>query len=389
MKTLAELDLSPLFSPETRRALVTLTYPGKDWEAVVPDGKIAARHRETFFRRFHRDWGEDLLCIWKREFTWRGIPHFHLFLKAPEGTAGQPAQKAHVKRLAEWEAGKRASRPRWREPSTFGLSFEQWAKRAWAEIVNHPDPAERAKHEEHGADISYSRGSEANTPEQMVAYLAKSFSSPYSTKGYQTEVPEQWQKSGETIGRTWGHRGLKKAVTTVQISGREFNEISRLLRRLKRHVRLWNPEHKEHRVLPALRREWRPRGRVIGYERDAEGVLQPVQKKRRATSRRKAMSGPNGAGYSLTSNGPGLARLLYRYLVAKTAPVTPTDQLPVGLRVPLHERLTPGAPTLVLVQALPGGPEGLSIAEGPFGGDRAGTPESVMSGAGRTPIEGQ
>lgn len=389
MKTFAKLDLSPLFSLDILRALVTLSYPEKDWEAVVPNGEVATRHREAFFRRFHRDWGEDLLCIWKREFTGQGVPHFHLYLKVPEGTAGQPARQAYEKRLTEWEEGKRASRPRWRKPSTFGLSFEQWAKKVWAEIVNHPDPAERAKHEEHGAHVKYSGGIEANTPRRMVAYLAKSLSSPYSAKGYQMKVPEQWKHSKETIGRTWGHRGLKKVVRTVQIPERDCIEISRLLRRMNRHVRLWDPEHKEHRVLPALRREWRPRGRVIGYERDAEGVLQPVQKKRRTTSRRKAMSGPNGAGYSLTSNGPGLARLLYRYLVAKTAPVTPTDQLPVGLRGPLHERLTPGAPTLVLVQALPGGPEGLSIAEGPFGGDRAGTPESAMGGAGRTPIEGQ
>lgn len=30
----------------------------------------------------------------------------------------------------------------------------------------------------------------------------------------------------------------------------------------------------------------------------------------------------------------------YRYLAAKSAPATPTDQLPVNLRGPLHERLT-------------------------------------------------
>ena len=162
MKTLAELDLSPPFSLDTRRALVTLTYPEKYWEAAVPNGDVATRHREAFFRWFHRDWGEGPLCIWNREFTGQGVPHFHLSFKVPEGTAGQPARQAYEKRLAELEESKRESRPRRRKHSTFGLSFEQWAKKIWAEIVNHPDPAERVKNEEQGAHVKYSRGIEAN-----------------------------------------------------------------------------------------------------------------------------------------------------------------------------------------------------------------------------------
>lgn len=221
----------------------------------------------------------------------------------------------------------------------FGLSFDQWAKKVWAEIVNHPDPAERAKNEEQGAHVKYSGGIEADTPRRMVAYLAKSLSSPYSAKGYQMKVPEQWKHSKETIGRTWGHRGLKKVVRTVQIPERDCIEISRLLRRMNRHVKIWSPQKEKDEVLPALREEWSPRGPVIGYECDAEGVLQPVQKRRKTKVRRKAMSGRYGAGYSLTPHGPDLARLIYRHLVSTTAPETPTDQLPPGLRGPVHGRL--------------------------------------------------
>ena len=138
------------------------------------------------------------------------------------------------------------------------------------------------------------------------------------------------EKSRETIGRTWGHRGLKKVVRTVQFLERDCIEISRLLRRMKRHVKVWSPQKGRDEVLPALREEWRPRGSVIGYEFDAEGVLQPVQKGPKIKVRRKAMSGRYGAGYSLTPHGPDLARLIYRHLISTTAPeAPPTSSLQV------------------------------------------------------------
>lgn len=343
VKTFAERDFTPMFTPGSRRALVTLTYPG-DWKTVAPTGKASATHRESFLRRLQRDWGDVLALFWVREVTSRGAPHFHIYMQVPEGLSGQPARQGYKERMAKWETGERPTRPRWRQPLAYGLPFSEWAQVVWAEIVNHPNPIEQMKHKEHGAQVDYLDGSENNELPRMMAYFSKSLTSPYSTKGHQLQVPELWRESEESIGRNWGHRGLKKAVATIQISEREFTELSRLQRRKSRYVKLWDHELQESTSKPALRTQWRPRGRIIGFETDPHGVKQSIRKKRKTTIRRKAMSGNRGAGYSLTDNGPHLANSLYRFLLDKTRPATPVDRLPSGMRGPVTERLKKATP---------------------------------------------
>lgn len=85
VRTLAELDYTPLFADGDRLpAMITLTHPG-DWETVASDGKNLKRRFEAWRKRYHRAWGEKLRCVWKLEFQRRGAPHLHLWMLPPRG----------------------------------------------------------------------------------------------------------------------------------------------------------------------------------------------------------------------------------------------------------------------------------------------------------------
>ena len=331
LKTFRNIDYSEMFAPGTKRAMVVLTYP-RDWPSLVPNGKVAARHREEFFRRLERAFASPARLLWVREFANSGAPHFHIFLQIPEGVVGHRHREQFEQRMAEWKAGRRSTKPRWRPPAHEGLTFAQWVKKVWPEIVNHPDPTQRAKHEEYGSSISiwHTEGIK-----ELIAY----FSKPTGTgKSYQHKVPELWKTSDESIQGNYGKRGLKTAEVAVQISFREFIYLSRIFRRRKRQVRSWNSETEQYELKPALKKVRRPRGPVLGYKKDENGVLQPIQKPRWTNSRRRTTS-HTGAGAILPDNGPEIARSLYNHLVARTAPQVSTARLPAGLRGSLQDRL--------------------------------------------------
>ena len=210
-------------------------------------------------------------------------------------------------------------------------------RKTWPAIVNHPDPNERAKHELHGVDVRFWDGNEESEIRTIIAYFSK------PSKSYQHRVPELWKQSDKSIGGNWGRRGLKTVKEHVQLSQREFQILSRLLRKLKRNVRRYDSTTGEYTVSPAVKKVRRPRGPIrgpiIGEGRDEYGQLQPVQKLRKTTVRRSTTS-HTGAGYMITDNGPRFAAELYRYLLMATAPRTPRENLPVGMSGSIQDRPT-------------------------------------------------
>ena len=334
LKSFSELDFSPMFSTGTGPSLVTLTYPGR-WKEVTPTGTTANRHLNLFFLRFERAWGVKPMAFWVREFTEKGAPHFHIYLALPGGLAGEPTKRAYEERLASWQAGECGTRPRWKQPAGFGLTFPEWASRVWAEIVDHPDPAERSKHEKYGVHVARLGSGSEGEPAWVRAYFSKKFSSP---KGYQLKVPELWKESAESIGRSWSYRGLKRVGVTAEIPRRASIYIARLLHRKGRHVKVWDSELQKYTFKPSLQTWRRPRGPIIDYDTGPDGEQRPIRKKRKTTSRRRGMHGNGGAGYHLTHNGPRLADDIHHFLREITKPATPTDKLPPGLRGPVTQR---------------------------------------------------
>ena len=180
-RTFAELDYSPLVESGRVPAMVTLTYPG-DWEIVAPDGASVKRHMVLWRKRFQREYGEPARYIWKLEFQRRGAPHIHLWMAPPMS------------------------------PGRSGRGFAQWLSETWAQVVDHPDPEQKARHRLAGTAIDVRNGLRACDPKRLAIYFTK-HSSPNlnGDKEYQHIVPELWQQPGAGPGRFWGVYGLKKA----------------------------------------------------------------------------------------------------------------------------------------------------------------------------------
>lgn len=202
VKTFCQLDYSPMFADPTRLpAMITLTYPGQ-WEVVAPRGKVAKAHLKALRKRYIRAWNEDPWALWKQEFQRRGAPHFHLLMCPPHG------------RTAD------------------GLHFRAWLSKAWAEIVDHPDPEEYRKHLAAGTNVDYAEGLRASDPKRIAVYFTKHGS--FKAKEYQNCVPEAWQEPGDGPGRFWGVWGLKKARVGVMLTPQDGVRAGRLLRRWAR-----------------------------------------------------------------------------------------------------------------------------------------------------------
>lgn len=227
VETLCQLDYSPLLKPGRAPAMATLTYP-KCWTRVAPNGDAVKEHLKSLGKRWKRAWGESLACIWKLEFQarqqfkwYKGLresnwctcsycdgvddgraPHFHLLVVPPHGkTAG-------------------------------GETFQMWLSRVWAEIVNHPDPEEKARHRTAGTRVDFSEGLRSTDPKRVAVYFTKH--GAFSAKDYQHIVPELWRKPGEGPGRFWGYWKLEKCVVTLEISPRHATMLARTIRRWAR-----------------------------------------------------------------------------------------------------------------------------------------------------------
>lgn len=250
VKTLAELDYGPMLDAGGVPCMITLTLPA-DWRTVCPDGAVFKRMVAAFRKRWCRRWATELVGVWKVEYQRRGAPHLHIYTVPPQ------------------DAG-----------------FPSWLSQTWAEVVGHPDPAERARHVVAGTGIDYADGVRSRDPRRLAVYFSKH--GIYADKDYQNSPPENWGNPG----RVWGFWGLQRSVTTVTLRDDcERVEVARLLRRYGRYrgrMRVQRGERVDRET-----GEVSPRYRVVH---------------RRMTRMR------GDAGFSVVNDGPQLAAALARYL---------------------------------------------------------------------------
>jgi hypothetical protein len=249
---LGTLDYRPLFLRGRLPAMITLTYPG-DWLTVAPDAATAQRHLNALRKRYEYQFGEPLIGLWKREHQRSGSPHFHLFAAPPSGR-----------------------------------SFAIWLSKAWADIVAHPDPNERAKHERAGTGIDYATGIRASDPRRVATYFSKHNSANFGVKEYQNRPPQQWIDAG-SVGRFWGYWGIKPLVLTVEISDNDALFVARVLRR-------WSKANSQSR------------SRLVPRGAKSNGEM----KFRRVSRRRGRFL--NGLGFAIVGDGSAMGEALARAL---------------------------------------------------------------------------
>lgn len=287
-RTFAELDYSPLMESGRAPAMVTLTYPG-DWEVVAPDGASVKRHMVLWRKRFQREYGEAARYIWKLEFQRRGAPHVHLWMAPPTS------------------------------PGRSGRGFAQWLSETWAEVVDHPDREQKARHLLAGTAIDVRNGLKACDPKRLAIYFTK-HSSPnlHGDKEYQHIVPELWQQSGRGPGRFWGVYGLKKATAVVEVTQEAYLTARRIVRRWSRSQAVYRDSgsHFPTAVVPRTATRLIPR-----VDRDSGRVMHRRVRRRRTLCDQGSLAG----GYALVNDGPSFAAQLATALsgAATTAGASP------------------------------------------------------------------
>lgn len=211
ISTFSELDWSRFLEQPGDVAMVTLTYPG-DWQAVAPDAKTVYAHLNRLRIQFQRDWGRELLGVWKREFQRRGAPHYHLLMVVPEGicTVKNPVTSEKVE-----------------------VDFTGWLAATWARIVAADrSSGERARHLMAGTGVHHTRQT-FESPRHASFYFSKyaAKNAADGSKEYQNSAPAEWVESGAGIGRFWGVFGLKKVMAVALISADEMIFFGRTLAR--------------------------------------------------------------------------------------------------------------------------------------------------------------
>jgi hypothetical protein len=235
--TLASLDWSYLEQATGLPAMVTLTYPA-GWLPVAPSGCAVKRHLQAFLGRWSHAWGEPLTAAWKLEFQARGAPHVHIGpVVVPLGRAGDCRR----------DQPRRRNRPAVGD----GMPFHKWLSAVWADIVNHPDPGERERHERAGTAVDYAEGLRCADPKRLAIYFSKHGS--WSSKDYQNTVPEPWREQGKGPGRFWGYWNLKPCRVMLELRREEHLLMSRTLRRMSERSRVWNPETRRLDTVKATR----------------------------------------------------------------------------------------------------------------------------------------
>jgi hypothetical protein len=290
-------------------AMLTLTYPG-DWLTVAPTAEAAKRHLWALCKRYERAWGEPLIGPWKQEFQARGAPHFHISTTPRMGftTITDP----HTGQQRE-------------------VDFKTWLSITWAEIVNHPDPDQRRKHEAAGTGVDYAQGIKLNDPRRMAIYFAK-----YGTAGgkeYQHLVPVEWLTCvlicddcgaeydpdrddcpdcgcvdaelvdiGGGPGRFWGYRGLRPERAVREVTPAVGIQAGRVLRR-------W------YRAKGLTKQITVPR---------VEQTTSRIRYRRTRVRKRLFL---HNRGFAVVNDGPAFASQLARYLAetVSTAPPMARD----------------------------------------------------------------
>jgi len=272
-RTFAELDYSPLIESGRVPAMVTLTYPGQ-WEAVAPDGASVKRHMVLWRKRFQREYGEAARYIWKLEFQRRGAPHIHLWMAPPMS------------------------------PGCSGRGFAQWLSETWAEVVDHPDAEQKARHRLAGTAIDVRNGLKACDPKRLAIYFTK-HSSPNldGDKEYQHIVPELWRQPGRGPGRFWGVYGLKKAIAVVEIGQNAYLAARRIVRRWSRNQAAYgdSANHFPTAVVPRTATVLVPR---------VDRETGTVQYRRVHRRRHLCNQGGLAGGYALVNDAPAFAAQL-------------------------------------------------------------------------------
>lgn len=263
VRTLAQLDYAPMFDePGRLPVMLTLTYPG-EWRSVASDAAACKAHVDALKKRYLRTYGVPMVGIWKREFQRRGAPHYHILMVPPTGE-GAP-------------------------------SFGPWVSRVWADVVGHPDPAERDRHVLAGTGLDYAEGMRARDPKRLAVYFSKHGS--FGAKDYQNHAPAEW--TGDLVpfadqggvGRFWGYWGLDKAVAVVEVSPVEATALARTLRR-------WQAAN----GFRVQREVWRTDTRTGEMRKRRSGVWVGAR-----------MASGN-AGFAVVNDGPAMLSTISRYL---------------------------------------------------------------------------
>ncbi len=216
------------------------------------------------------------------------------------------------------------------------VDFKRWLSITWANIVNHPDPEQRRRHQAAGTGVDYAEGIKLTDPRRMAVYFAKYGAG--SAKDYQHRVPAEWLDSylvcddcgtdynhdrdecpdcgcldAELIdtggaGRFWGYRGLRPVLATRQVSPDVGIRAGRVLRR-------W----------------YRAKGltKQVRCPRVYQGTDRVTY---RTTTVRKRLYGHN-RGFVTVNDAPAMASQLARYLavVAALPPPGPLSGFGLGL----------------------------------------------------------
>lgn len=282
-RTFAELDYSPLVESGRVPAMVTLSYPG-DWEAVASDGATVKRHMVLWRKRFQREYGEQARYIWKLEFQRRVAPHIHLWMTPPIS------------------------------PGRSGQCFAQWLSGTWAQVVDHPDAEQKARHRLAGTAIDVRNGLKACDPKRLAVYFTK-HSSPnlHGDKEYQHVVPELWRQPGRGPGRFWGVYGLKKTIAVVEVGQDAYLAARRIVRRWSRSQAVYGDSGRfPTAVVPRTAAVLVPR-----VERQSGVVVYRRVRRRRTLCNQGGLAG----GYALVNDGPAFASSLAAALQAHNADV--------------------------------------------------------------------
>jgi hypothetical protein len=271
-RRLCELDYAPLLKDhDSIPVMITLTYPG-DWLTVAPDGKAVKKHMAMFRRRWYRRWATQPVGPWKLEFQRRGAPHVHLLTVLPGGSS----------------------------------QFRAWLSATWADVVNHPDPVQRMKHEMAGTGVDFATGLRSRDPRRIAVYFTKHGS--FVAKEYQNVVPKQWQVRGKGPGRFWGIWGLDRCVAAVEVSPDSAVKAARTMRRWA-HAQGTTREVRAPRVRGGMVRSAYPD--VIGLSGAMLLREHPVRKRR---VRRRVRRMAYGRGWISLNDGPLFASQLARYI---------------------------------------------------------------------------
>jgi len=202
-------------------------------------------------------------------------------------------------------------------PGRSGLSFAQWLSAAWAEIVDHPDPVQKARHRSAGTAIDVLSGLKACDPKRLAIYFTK-HSSPNMNgdKEYQHIVPELWRQPGHGPGRFWGVYGLKKAIAVVEIAQDAYLTARRIVRRWSRSHAVYGDSLSRFPTAVVPRTAIRA---VPHADRNTGAVKHRRVRRRRMLCSQGGMAG----GYALVNDGPAFASQLATAL--STCGLPPVD----------------------------------------------------------------